>query len=872
MMDIDLKPLFERLDPETRHAFEGAAGLCTTRGSSEVNLEHVLIKLLEPEAGTLRMLLEGADIDADALLAALQHLVEREPRHSQAKPVFAALLVEWMQDAWLLSSLEFGSRRIGVAGLIGAIRARPSRYAQASCLRPLQGLDQAALRAVVPAESHGEEGVGAGAGTPADGALARFTQDFTARAEAGGIDPVFGRDEEVRRVVDILCRRRKNNPIAVGEPGVGKTALVEGLALRIAAGEVPDNLKNVRLLALDMGLLQAGASVKGEFENRLKQVIDEVAASARPIVLFIDEAHTIVGAGAAAGGSDAANLLKPALARGELRTIAATTWSEYKKYFEKDAALARRFQPVALEEPSPAQAESLLRQLRPYYEAAHDVYIRDDAVVAAAQLSARYLAGRKLPDKAIDVLDTACARVRISLASVPPAVADRQAEIAVLERELESAQRDRRAGLAIDTEREHATATALESARAAWSELDARWQAERAEVESLVALRAQGGDGHGGNDHDSDTAADNTGATQDDMVAARSALAELRGDEALVQFEVGVDEVAGVIADWTGIPLGRMQQNSAQTAQQLASRLGDRVTGQSGALALVEQRLQTATAGLQNPAAPRGVFLLVGPSGVGKTETALAVADHLYGGERFTCVINMSEFQEKHTVSRLIGSPPGYVGFGEGGILTEAVRQRPYSVVLLDEVEKAGSEVMNLFYQVFDKGQLADGEGRAVDFRNTVIFMTSNLASDLITELCNGDDQPALDTVAEAIRPILSDHFKPALLARMAVVPYLPIDRGALRAIVRQKLDRVAARVKDVHSVTLRYKEAVVDTIAARCRETDTGARNVDAIINTSLLPVLSNELLSRMRDDRMPSTAHVNVDHDGEFKYRFRR
>ncbi len=686
--------------------------------------------------------------------------------------------------------------------------------------------------------------------------------------------------------MDILARRRKNNPIAVGEPGVGKTAVVEGLALKIVQGDVPDNLKGVELYGLDMGLLQAGASVKGEFEKRLNAVLDEVKNSPTPIILFIDEAHTLVGGGNQAGGSDAANLLKPALARGEVKTIAATTWSEYKKYFEKDPALARRFQLVKLDEPSPEQAALIIRGLRPAYEKSHNVYVRDDAITAAAALSARYISGRQLPDKAIDVLDTACARVNISLNAIPASVETLQQELAAQQRELEALERD----ALQQTGDKHSLANipdlklAMETTKEELAEQEAQWHKEKEQIQEMIALRSRLHELVFGETNEEELVADEDSEQEQDVSpyaemdeeavriaisACQEQLDAIRNGNPLVHFEVGPDEVSHVISDWTGIPMGKMLQDEAETTLKLKESLTQSIKGQEYAIDALSEGIQTAKAGLGNPDAPTGVFLLVGPSGVGKTETARAIADQMFGGERFMTTINMSEFQEKHTVSRLIGSPPGYVGYGEGGMLTEAVRQRPYSVVLLDEVEKADPEVLNLFYQVFDKGTLNDGEGRTIDFKNTLIIMTSNLATHEIESLVHQSKDIDANIIAEAIRPTLNQHFKPALLARMSVLPFVPLSDEAMTEIIHHKLNKVSQRLQSHHKLSLSYEESLVEFVLGNCRLAETGARNIDAVINRQLLPQLSTQLLVHDKDDSHTQIA-VSVDEQGTLTYAF--
>ena len=892
MININLSSLIQRLHPIAKVALEDAAALAVSEKASEIQIEHYLLSLLERPNSDFDLLLAHFECSENILRQSIRSTLDSSATGNGAKPVFSSLLIEWLQESWLVSSLDLSQTQIRSGALLLTLVSNPLRYGQhgyASFLETVSADNLKRNFAELTSQSI-EARVATSEKTEAreeGSALSKFTTDFTGKARKGEIDPVFCRDQEIRQIVDILARRRKNNPIAVGEPGVGKTAVVEGLALKIVQGEVPDNLKGVELYGLDMGLLQAGASVKGEFEKRLNAVLDEVKNSPTPIILFIDEAHTLVGGGNQAGGSDAANLLKPALARGEVKTIAATTWSEYKKYFEKDPALARRFQLVKLDEPSPEQAALIIRGLRPAYEKSHNVYVRDDAITAAAALSARYISGRQLPDKAIDVLDTACARVNISLNAIPAAVETLQQQLAAQQRELEALERDELQ----QTGDKHSLAT-IPDLKAAMQdtqeELDVQhtqWQEEKVQIEQMIALRVRL--------HQLVTVQDNQAALDDDSAqdqqdedmspfsemdeeAVRIAIATcqeqldaIRGANPLVHFEVGPDEVSHVISDWTGIPMGKMLQDEAATTLNLKDSLVASIKGQSFAIDALAEGIQTAKAGLGNPDAPTGVFLLVGPSGVGKTETARAIADQLFGGERFMTTINMSEFQEKHTVSRLIGSPPGYVGFGEGGMLTEAVRQRPYSVVLLDEVEKADPEVLNLFYQVFDKGILNDGEGRAIDFKNTLIIMTSNLATQEIESLTSQSDEIDAATIAEAIRPKLNQHFKPALLARMNVLPFVPLSDEAMTDIIHHKLTKVSSRLQSHHKLSLEYDQNLVDFVLANCRLAETGARNIDAVINRQLLPQLSNQLLASDKDESH-SQITVSVDEQGTLTYAF--
>ncbi len=856
MINVDLQQLIQALDAETRRELEGSAERCVARGGSKILVEDLLLALLERPQGLMTRALLDAEVDAGELAAALQPGSERSESRN---PVFAPELVQWLQDALLVATLELGQSHVGQAALILALLRNPMRYAGSRYQPLLAKLNADRLRDFALSEN-AEQAAGKSS-TPAESLLARFTHNLTQQARDGKLDPVLCRDDAIRQMIDILARRRKNNPIVVGEAGVGKTAIVEGLALRIARGEVPQALKGVELLSLDMGLLQAGASVKGEFERRLKGVIDEVKASPKPITLFIDEAHTLIGAGGQAGGSDAANLLKPALARGELRTIAATTWGEYKKYFEKDPALARRFQPVQLHEPTVPQAITILRGLASIYEKSHGVYLRDDAVVAAAELSARYLSGRLLPDKAVDVLDTACARVRISLAAAPERLEKLRSELAEGGRQCLALKRDAEAGLSIDQEALSVLESRLLEAEHEQHAVEKSWDEQRKLAERLLELRQQlalarsaAGD---------DTADEHTLKTLEaEVLTVHGALTAAQALERLVSFEVCPRQVAEVISAWTGVPLEQLAREHNSRVSTFASDLRLRIRGQDQAVHALDRSMRATAAGLNKPDAPVGVFLLVGPSGVGKTETALVLADLLYGGERFITTINMSEFQEKHTVSRLIGAPPGYVGYGEGGMLTEAVRQKPYSVVLLDEVEKADPDVLNLFYQIFDKGIANDGEGREIDFRNTLILMTSNLASDRIEALCRNGNRPSAEALEEAIRPVLSQHFKPALLARMRVVPYYPVSGAVLRELIEIKLQRLAERLKR-RQLAFSHSPTLVDHLAARCSQSDSGARLIDYLLDAHVLPLIADRLLDAMAVGETLKYVHATLDGD---------
>ncbi|MFH4731451.1 type VI secretion system ATPase TssH [Vibrio diabolicus] len=891
MININLSSLIQRLHPIAKVALEDAAALAVSEKANEVQIEHYLLSLLERPNSDFDVLLSHFDCSENLLRQSVRSTLDTNAKGNGSKPVFSALLIEWLQESWLVSSLDLSETQIRSGALLLTLVSNPLRYGQHGYASILEAVNPDSLkRNFAELTSHSIEAqVANSEKTQAreDGsALSKFTTDFTGKARKGEIDPVFCRDQEIRQIVDILARRRKNNPIAVGEPGVGKTAVVEGLALKIVQGDVPDNLKGVELYGLDMGLLQAGASVKGEFEKRLNAVLDEVKNSPTPIILFIDEAHTLVGGGNQAGGSDAANLLKPALARGEVKTIAATTWSEYKKYFEKDPALARRFQLVKLDEPSPEQAALIIRGLRPAYEKSHNVYVRDDAITAAATLSARYISGRQLPDKAIDVLDTACARVNISLNAIPASVETLQQELAAQQRELEALERD----ALQQTGDKHSLANipdlklAMETTKEELAEQETQWHKEKEQIQEMIALRARLHELVFGETNEEELAADEDSEQDQDVSpyaemneeavriaisACQEQLDAIRNDNPLVHFEVGPDEVSHVISDWTGIPMGKMLQDEAETTLKLKGSLTQSIKGQEYAIDALSEGIQTAKAGLGNPDAPTGVFLLVGPSGVGKTETARAIADQMFGGERFMTTINMSEFQEKHTVSRLIGSPPGYVGYGEGGMLTEAVRQRPYSVVLLDEVEKADPEVLNLFYQVFDKGTLNDGEGRTIDFKNTLIIMTSNLATHEIESLVHQSKDIDANIIAEAIRPTLNQHFKPALLARMSVLPFVPLSDEAMTEIIHHKLNKVSLRLQSHHKLSLSYEESLVEFVLGNCRLAETGARNIDAVINRQLLPQLSTQLLVHDKDDSH-TQIEVSVDEQGTLTYAF--
>ena len=926
-MGVNLKSLIARLNPTCHSALEGAAGLCLSRTNYDVEPEHLLLKLIERADTDMAAIFRRFEINQSRITRDLTTALDRLKTGNARTPGLSPRLPQWIEEAWVLASIDFGAAQIRSGHLLLALLANDeldrlardmSRQFAAvsveSLKRDFAEITANSLEAREATTLSDQPGAAAADGAPPlaagkNKALDQFTIDLTAKARAGQIDPVLGRDFEIRQVIDILTRRRQNNPILTGEAGVGKTAVVEGFALRVAAGDVPEPLKKVAVRTLDLGLLQAGAGIKGEFENRLKSVIDEVKGSAQPVILFIDEAHTMIGAGGQAGQNDAANLLKPALARGELRTIAATTWAEYKKYFEKDAALARRFQVVKVEEPDEEKAIAMMRGLAESLENHHRVRILAEAVEDAVKLSHRYISGRQLPDKSVSVLDTACARVAIGQGATPASVEDAQRRITQLTTEITALQREAITG--VPHEERIAELTAAKSSEEARLEkLKAQWDEERKMIDEIRNIRGQleqqalarsatpngkpptpvvssapaataGGLTAGeatataaapvpsGQPTGENQPALNVAALKEQLSKLNEKLEQVQGETPLMQACVDSQTIADVISGWTGIPVGKMLTDEIQTVLALKDRLAQRVIGQSHALDAIAKRIRTARAALTDPRRPVGVFLLVGPSGVGKTETALTLADTLYGGEKNLVTINMSEYQESHTVSSLKGSPPGYVGYGEGGVLTEAVRRKPYSVVLLDEVEKAHPDVMELFYQVFDKGMLEDGEGREIDFKNTVILLTSNTATDLITKLCaDPDTRPEPEALVEAIRPELIKVFKPALLGRMVVVPYYPISDDVMREIIKLQLGRIAARLNENHGAEFSYDSKVIDEIAGRCKEVESGARNVDHILTRTLLPEMSGEFLSKMAQSASISRVNVTVGDGGQFKY----
>ena len=872
MIRVELPALIGRLNDISRQALEASAALCISRQGAEITPAHLLFKLLETPFSDVRQILEHTGINHQQLQPLVGDSLNGEPQTAEPYPSFSPLLVELLQDAWLLASTELGHTELRSGAVFLALLMNADRYLMPRVAQALVDINREQLRKQFDRLTEGsverpqltENGAARPLADTDMDPLKRYATDFTKLAREQKLDPVVCRDAEIDQMIDILCRRRKNNPIVVGDAGVGKSALVEGLALRIVNGDVPDRLKKVELWTLDMGALQAGASVKGEFEKRLKGVIEAVKGSVTPIILFIDEAHTLIGAGNSEGGSDAANLLKPALARGELRTIAATTWREYKKYFEKDPALSRRFQPVALDEPTPGEAVHILRGLRTVYEKAHQVLVADSALKAASEMSARYLAGRQLPDKAIDVLDTACARVSLNLSTPPRRLSHVRSELHQLAMEQDLLSREHTLGQNVDSEREQELEQCIADLTAESEALEHSWNDQRELVARLVEIREQLLTGEQPGAEADQNAADLETEERPDLKSEAAAieqeLAELQADEPLVHARVDARQVAEVIADWTGIPVNRMTTDELQKITHLPAYLQAHIKGQDTAIDCLHQHLLTARADLRRPGRPMGAFLLVGPSGVGKTETVVQLSELLYGGRQFLTTINMSEYQEKHTVSRLIGSPPGYVGFGEGGILTEAIRQKPYSVVLLDEVEKAHPEVLNLFYQAFDKGELADGEGRLIDCKNVVFFLTSNLGYQTIV---NHAEAP--EKIEEALYPELANFFKPALLARMEVVPYLPLGEDTLNRIVGDKLQRLADQIKARYHTDVELEDGLVEAIRSRATRSENGARMLESIIEGELLPPVSLALLEKLAA-REPVTKVTLAVSDNKF------
>lgn len=886
MGEISRTALFGKLNSVGYKAIEAATVFCKLRGNPYVELAHWLHQLLQLQDSDLHRIIRQFSLEPARLARDLTDALDRLPRGSTSITDLSSHVEEAVERGWVYGSLMFGEHQVRTGYLIIGILKTPSLR---QVLLGLSG-EFAKIKVETLSERFDEyvgdspennlaasDGFAAAAPGEASGAMApaamgkqealkRFTIDLTEQARKGELDPIVGRDEEIRQLVDILMRRRQNNPILTGEAGVGKTAVVEGFALRIAAGDVPPSLKDVELRSLDVGLLQAGASMKGEFEQRLRQVIEDVQASPKPIILFIDEAHTLVGAGGAAGTGDAANLLKPALARGSLRTVAATTWAEYKKHIEKDPALTRRFQVVQVPEPSEDKALLMMRGVASTMEKHHQVQILDEALDAAVKLSHRYIPARQLPDKSVSLLDTACARVAISLHAVPAEVDDSRRRIEALETELQIIAREHAIGIDVSL-RQANSESLLAAERERLAELENRWAEEKQLVDELLATRASLRESAGVVDQDS--GADHQ-ALRTRLVELQQHLSQLQGEAPLILPTVDYQAVASVVADWTGIPVGRMARNEVETVLNLDSLLAKRIIGQDHALKMIAKRIQTSRAGLDNPNKPIGVFMLAGTSGVGKTETALALAEALYGGEQNLITINMSEFQEAHTVSTLKGAPPGYVGYGEGGVLTEAVRRRPYSVVLLDEVEKAHPDVHEIFFQVFDKGVMEDGEGRLIDFKNTLILLTTNAGTEQVARLCqDADNLPDPESIARDLRQPLLEIFPPALLGRLVTIPYYPLSDAMLKAITRLQLGRIKKRIESTHKVPFDYDEAVVDLVVSRCTESESGGRQIDAILTNGMLPDMSREFLTRMMEGKPLAGVRVSVA-DNDLNYSF--
>ncbi|MBM3744386.1 MAG: type VI secretion system ATPase TssH [Acidobacteria bacterium] len=881
-MSVNLKSLIGKLNDTTRNAVESAAGFCLAQTHYDIEVEHYLMKLMDQTDSDFARIQKHFGVEKSRLSAELTRSLDKLKRGNARTPAFSPGLLKMLTEAWSVGSLDYGAGQIRTGFTILALLAADdlarlmrevSKEFQKIQLEALKkdfpaivaGSHEEAITALAEAAAPGERPRAAAGKTPN---LDQFTVNVTEKAKTGKIDPVLGRDFEIRQIIDILMRRRQNNPILTGEAGVGKTAVVEGFAIRVAKGDVPPPLQNVIIRSLDLALLQAGAGIKGEFENRLKGLIEEVKASPIPIILFIDEAHTLIGAGGQAGQGDAANLIKPALARGELRTVAATTWSEYKKYFEKDAALARRFQVVKVEEPTEIQCAVMLRGIVPTLEKHHGVRILDEGLAGAVRLSHRYLAGRQLPDKAVSVLDTACARLALGQSATPAAIEDAGRQIddlavqtRILERE-QAVGADHRERLAELAERK----VEVEASLAALRE---RFQKESELVTQIRELRQQLEAGAPPPPPPEGAEAPPVVDRRAELDGLNAELDALQGENPLLRVCVDAQIVSEVIAAWTGIPVGKMLKDEISTVLDMPKLLGQRVIGQDHALGMISERILASRASLEDPNKPIGVFLLIGPSGVGKTETALALSDLLYGGERNLITINMSEFQEAHTVSTLKGSPPGYVGYGEGGVLTEAVRRRPYSVVLLDEVEKAHPDVLELFYQVFDKGMMEDGEGREIDFKNNIIILTTNAATDAMMKLCGDPDtMPTAEGLVKAIKPELNKIFKPAFLGRLVIIPFYPIRDESMKKIIVLKLGKIRRRLQENHKIDLVYAQDLVDEVARRCTEVESGARNVDNILTNTLLPDVARRLLGLMAEGQKLSSFRVGVAADGSFVY----
>ena len=877
MVANNIKSLLLHLNELMTNVLHSGVGYCVSRTHYEITIEHLLFKLLDEDKSDMEAILKYFDISKEKLQRALNADLDDLQVGNSNKPVFSPLLLELFEDAWVKTSIDIAEKKIRSATFLLALMSRKNYYANGRYHELLSAINIETLQKdffKILQDSVEQEAAQMDASLSSDkqdqkssegGFLEKYCVDVTARAKDGKIDPVFGREKEIRQMVDILARRRKNNPICVGEPGVGKTAVVEGLALKIAQNDVPSILQNVKLISMDLALLEAGASVKGEFENRLKGIINEVKASEVPIILFIDEAHTLIGAGGSAGGDDAANILKPALARGELRTIAATTWSEYKKYFEKDPAMARRFQLVKLEEPDVENAILILRGLKDFYEKAHGVTVRDDAIEAAVKISQKYITGRFLPDKAIDLLDTASARIKINLSSKPALLEDKEKELQALQREQQAIERDLDNNIEVDKAKIKANKEAIQAVTKEIQKLSEAFKTQQELANSLLEKRSEIA-------KTEDEKAKK--ALKAELLKMEKKFNKLKEEYNFISIDVNPDVVAQVVSDWTGIPLGKMLRDEAKMMLELESKLKGVIKGQDHVHQIIAEIIRSSKSGITDPDKPTGVFLLVGPSGVGKTETALSLAEQIFGSRKQLVTVNMSEFQESHTVSRLIGSPPGYIGYGEGGMLTEAVRKRPYSVVVLDEVEKAHINIMELFYQVFDKGVLSDGEGKEISFKNTIIILTSNLATATIEDYCASHDGKDIniEELSTMIRPELTKHFKPALLGRMTVIPYLSLNKEAMKAITILKLNKLQKRLQENNGMNLEYSDAVVEQIVARCTEVQSGARNIEYIINTKVLPELSSQILTHMGEKGMPSLALIDVNKEGSFVISFEK
>ena len=883
MININLKSLVDKMSPYMRDSLEGAAGLCLAHSQYNVELEHWLLKLLDISDTDFVTLLEKHDVNPGSVAKQLAGTISRFRSGSSRPAALAPSIVEAAKNAWMLASVDYAQPVVSSGHLLAALLLEDSTRRQllescpelkeiapesiretARAIFGTTGETDSLVRGNEPGSEGGQAGPVSASKTPA---LDKYTVNLTERAQSGQIDPVLGRDEEIRQCIDILTRRRQNNPIMTGEAGVGKTAVVEGFALRIAAGDVPEPLKGVAVRTLDLGLLQAGASVKGEFENRLKSVIEEVRASVTPIILFIDEAHTMIGAGGKEGQGDAANLLKPALARGELRTIAATTWAEYKKYFERDPALTRRFQVVKVEEPSEEKAIDMMRGIAQSLQDHHKVRILDEAIIASVTLSHRYIPGRQLPDKSVSLLDTACARVALSQSATPGAIEDAQRRIQRAETTIGKLEREA-AATGEHTERLADLYAEKQNAETLLADLNTQYEQETALITQIRECRDQI-DQNFMADADNKLSDSDADALKTQLKALTAELSGIQGDAPLMQANVDEQAIAEVIANWTGIPVGKMVSDQITAVQTLADRLGQRVIGQPHALEAIAQVIRTSRAGLTDPRKPMGVFLFCGTSGVGKTETALALADELFGGEQNITTINMSEFKEEHKVSMLLGSPPGYVGYGEGGVLTEAARRKPYSVILLDEMEKAHPGVQDIFYNLFDKGTIKDGEGRDIDFKNTIIIMTSNAGEDAIRAIFNQvEEKPEPEVLLDNIRPHLLQHFKPAFMGRANTIAYYPLDDENLMQISAINLRKIEKRLTEKYGAEFSYDEDVLINIVARCQESDTGARNIETILNRTVLPALASECLAKMAEGEEVTKVHIGATEEGDFTY----